>query len=411
MSCLWRLPLPACALLCALPAAQPPKKNWPDAEVMAVHNSALLIDTHNDVPLRVLEGLDFGRRSNTGHTDLARMREGGMSAQFFAAYVAAGFVRENRAANRALRMIDAIRTGIVERNAGQLALATTADEILAARKTGKIAALIGIEGGHAIEDDLGLLRMFFQLGVRYMTLTHFNHNSWATSSGEEAVPPGRPPGLTAFGRQVIAEMNRLGMMVDVAHVSDATFQDVMEASRAPVFNSHSACRALSDIPRNMSDDMIRQMARKGGLILINAGCEFLSPESAAFSPMLNPAAAAKVREKVASIADPKERGAAARKITAEMEAQMPRASIAGFVAHIAHVKRIAGVDFVGLGSDFDGVSCVPEGLEDVSKWPNLTRALLENGYTPAEIRKIYGENMLRFMRAVEEAGRKLRAAR
>lgn len=377
---------------------------------MAVHNSAILIDTHNDVTSKTLEGFDIGKRSGEGHTDLPRMQAGGMGAQFFAAYVAASYAAENRAAHRALQMIDTIRTDIAGRNGGDFVLASSADEITAAKKNGKIAALIGIEGGHAIEDDLRLLRTFYDLGVRYMTLTHTNNNSWATSSGDQP-PPGRPAGLTEFGRSVIAEMNRLGMMVDIAHVSDATFWDVLAASAAPVFSSHSSCRAISNIPRNMSDGMIRAMAKKGGLIHINFGCEFLSQKSADSSPFMNPAVAARIREKAASIQDPAQRRAAIRKLMEEMDVKVVRATLDDVVAHIDHVKRIAGVDFVGLGSDFDGVSCVPEGLEDVSKWPNLTRKLLERGYSAEEIRKIYGGNFLRFMSDVEAVGRRLRPAR
>jgi membrane dipeptidase len=389
---------------CAPAAAQ--KKTVTDAEVMAVHRSAVLIDTHNDVTSKTVEGFDIGKRSAEGHSDLPRMREGGMAGQFFAAYVAASYARDNRAAHRALQMIDTIRTDIAAKYPKDFTLAVDAAGIAAAKKAGKIAALIGIEGGHAIEDDLRLLRAFYDLGVRYMTLTHSNTNSWAASSGDQGRPKGQPQGLTAFGRQVIAEMNRIGMMIDIAHVSDQTFWDALEASRAPVFSSHSSCRALSNIPRNMTDDMIRAMAKKGGVIQINFGCEFLSQKSADSSPMLNPAVAAKIREKTAAIKDAKERRAAARKIMAEMDVKMERATIDDVVAHIDHVKEIAGIDHVGLGSDFDGVGCTPMGLEDVSKWPNLTRKLLEKGYSAAEIRKVYGENILRVMRAVEAAKRR-----
>ncbi len=381
-----------CALALAAGAAE--KRSWTDAEVMNVHRSALLIDTHNDVPLLTVAGWDIATRNQKGHTDLARLKEGGVGATFFAAYVAASYAREKRAAARALEMIDAIRTDIVARHPGDFALALTADDILRARKQGKIAALVGVEGGHAIEDNLRLLRCFYDLGARYMTLTHTNTNGWADSSGDlDHKDVAHHNGLTDFGRQVIGEMNHLGMMVDVAHVSDKTFWDVLAASKAPIFSSHSSCRALSKIPRNLSDEMIVAMARKGGVVQINIGCEFLSQKSADASPWINPAL-------LGPLLGPGADRAARRKKEEEVEARMPRATLADMVAHIDHVVKLAGVEAVGIGTDFDGVGCTPVGLEDVSKFPNLTRALLERGYSPADIRKIYGENMLRLMRAV-----------
>lgn len=382
------------ALLCTLlPLAAQSKRTWTDAEVMKVHQSALLIDGHNDVPMDVFDGLDLGPRRASGHTDIPRMRQGGMGAQFFAAYVAPTHIEQGTSARRALQMIDAIRTGILARHPETFTLATTAADILRARKSGKIAALIGIEGGHAIEGDLHLLRAFYDLGARYITLTHTKDVGWAGSSAEPS-----NSGLTDLGRQVIAEMNRLGMMVDIAHVSDKTFWDVIAASRAPVFSSHSSARALSNIPRNLSDDMIRAVAKSGGIVMINFCCEFLSQRSADTSAWINPAIAEQARAATASIPDPKARQKA---IDAFLAEKLHQASIDDVVAHIAHVRTVAGIGHVGLGSDFDGITCVPKGLEDVSKWPALTRKLLEAGFTPAEIRKVYGENLLRFMRAVE----------
>lgn len=347
------------------------------AEANKVHRKAILIDGHNDVTSETVRGLDLAQRRTEGHTDIPRMREGGMGAQFFAAYVSAEHIDRGSAAHRALQMIDTIRHDIVGQHPEDFQLALRAEDIAKVRKRGRIAALIGVEGGHAIEDDPRVLRTFYDLGARYMTLTHTRNLSWAGSSGEEG-----NAGLSELGRKVIAEMNRLGMMVDIAHVSDRTFWDVIEASKAPVFSSHSSCRALSNIPRNMTDEMIQAVARKGGLVMINFGCEFLSQKSADTSPWTNPTLG---------------RGA---------RTQMVKAKLADVVAHIDHVKKIAGIDAVGLGSDFDGVSCVPEGLEDVSRWPNLTKALLENGYSAADIRKVYGGNLLRFMKAVERAAAK-----
>ncbi len=334
-----------------------------DAEVMKVHKSALLIDTHNDITSRTVDGFDIGPRNTSDkptHTDLVRMKEGNIGAQFFAVYVAGGYVNGNHSANRALQMIDTVRHDIIERYPNDFVFATTAADIEAAHKRGKIAALMGIEGGHAIEDSLRLLRDYYALGVRYMTLTHSNTNNWADSSGDITKPDVQHHnGLTDFGKDVVREMNRLGMMVDIAHVADKTFWDALETSKAPVFSSHSSCRALADVPRNMTDEMIVAMAKKGGVIQINFSCGFL-------------------------------------KVGA-------KPTVADVAAHIDHVRQIAGIDAVGIGSDFDGIGCAPEGLDEVSKFPNLTRALLEKGYSAEDIRKVYGGNLLRVMRAVEKA--------
>lgn len=364
--------------LMVLPAGAQ-KKTWTEEEVLAVHRSALLIDGHNDVTSRTVRGWDIGSEKDARHTSIAKLRAGGVGAQFFAAYVSADLIDQGGSARRALEMIDTIRHDIVGRYPGQFVLALTADQIEAAHRAGKIAALIGIEGGHAIENEPRLLRAFYDLGARYMTLTHTRDLPWAGSSAESS-----NRGLSDLGRRIIEEMNRLGMMVDVAHVSDRTFWDVIEASRAPVFSSHSSARALSRIPRNMSDEMIRAVAKKGGLVMINLGCEFISQRSADTSPWIHP-----------------ELGKNAR---------CEQATLDEVVAHFEHIRKIAGVDFVGLGSDFDGVSCTPKGLEDVSQWPNLTRRLLEKGFSPEEIRKIYGGNFLRFLRAVERTAQDMRLA-
>lgn len=328
-----------------------------DAEVRRVHRSALLVDTHNDVPIRVRTGFDIGMRAERGHTDLPRLREGGVGAVFFAVWVPPALVKEHACAHRALEMFDAVRHGIIDRYPKDFTLALTADDIVAARRKGRIAALIGVEGGHAIEDSLALLRQYYRLGARYMTLTHVNTNEWADSSNDKPVHHG----LTEFGKQVIAEMNRLGMIVDVSHASDEVFRDVLEISRAPVFASHSGCRSLCDDPRNLTDDMIRALGEKGGVVQINFYSAYLTKRTS------------------------------------------PQAGIEDVVAHIEHVVKLAGIDAVGIGSDFDGITKPPVGLEDVSKFPNLTRALLSHGYSEGDIRKIYGGNTLRLMRGVERA--------
>ena len=361
------------------------------AEVAKIHKSLLLIDTHNDVTSRTVTGWDFGQRAADGNTDLPRMRQGGMGAQFFAVFVDASFEKDNHSARRALEMIDTVRHDIVGRFPNDFELALTAEDIERIHKHGKIAALLGIEGGHAIENSLRLLRDYYALGVRYMTLTHVNTNDWADSSGDTNIATvTHHNGLTDFGREVIREMNRLGMIVDISHVSDKTFWDALETSRAPIFASHSSSKVLSDIFRNMSDDMIVAMARKGGVIQLNCICEFLAQKS---YDAVKPLAAQIGKISMAEY----------RKGIVELQKTMPKATLDDLVAQIGHVVKIAGIDAVGIGSDFADVYCMPKELEDVSKFPNLTRALLEHGYSVPDIRKIYGGNTLRLMRAVAQA--------
>lgn len=381
-------------------------KSVTDAEVMRVHRSALLIDTHNDVPSRTVEGFDIGSRTGTGHTDIARLKAGGVGAQFFAVYVAASYVKANQSGNRALQMIDTVRHDIVQRYPNDFMLATTAKDIEEAHRRGKIAALMGIEGGHAIEDSLRLLRDYYDLGVRYMTLTHSNTNNWADSSGDVDDPKVKHHnGLTGPGKEIIREMNRLGMMVDISHVADKTFWDALEASKAPIFASHSSCRALTRHARNMTDEMIVALAKKGGVVQVNFYCGFISQKfrdnDAADTKALDVRMARETAGKTLSEPD---RQILSEKLRKEMN--LSRATLADVVDHIDHIRKIAGVDAIGLGGDFDGVSCTPVGLEDVSKYPNLTRALLEKGYSAEDIRKIYGGNFLRVMRAVEAAAGK-----
>ena len=361
-----------------------------DAEVERVHKSALLIDTHNDITSRTVDGYDIGKAVNDGHTNLKALRDGGVGAQFFAVFVAANYVNGNRSANRTLQMIDTVRHDIIARYPNDFVFAGTADDIERIHKQGKIAALMGIEGGHAIEDSLRLLRDYYALGIRYMTLTHSNTNNWADSSGDmDKAGVQHHSGLTDFGKQVVREMNRLGMMVDISHVADKTFWDALEVSAAPPFASHSSCRAISNVPRNMTDDMIVALAKKGGVVQVNFACEFLSQRTADASKDLLPKIMAA-------------RGENNRALMEEYRKTVPPATLADVVAHIDHVVKVAGINAVGIGSDFDGIQCAPVGLEDVSKFPSLTRALLEKGYSAEDIRKIYGGNLLRVMRAVEK---------
>jgi membrane dipeptidase len=398
----------ACAVAASCLPAQPPgrqKRTVSDAEVMRVHNSAILIDTHNDVTSATVAGLDIGKPNTDHHTDLPRMKKGGMGGQFFAVYVAASYVEGNRSAHRTLDMIDTVRHDIVEKYPNDFLFATTAADIRRAHKMHKIAALMGIEGGHAIEDSPRILRDYYDLGVRYMTLTHANSNHWADSSGDTNKPNN---GLSPLGKEIVHEMNRLGMIVDISHVSDKTFFDALETSQAPIFASHSSCRAISPAPRNMTDEMIQALAKKGGVIQINFACDFLNPDvfkadeaaSARMVPLRD-----ELMKKYAGEPDGIQRAMREAR-EAVGTANTPRATLADVVKHIDHVVAIAGVDAVGLGSDFDGIDCAPVDLDSVDKWPNLTRALLQEGYTAAEIRKIYGGNTLRLMEAVERAAQK-----
>jgi membrane dipeptidase len=382
------------------------KRTVTDAEVTRVHKSTTLIDTHNDVTSSTVAGMDIGKPNPDHMTDLPRMKQGGMGAQFFAVFVGANYVTDNHAANRTLQMIDTVRHDIVARYPNDFLLSTTAADVRLAHKQHKIAALLGIEGGHGIEDSPRLLRDYFDLGVRYMTLTHSNSNHWADSSGDANKPNN---GLSPLGKQIVAEMNRLGMIVDISHVSDKTFWDALEISTAPIFASHSSCRALSPAPRNMTDEMIAALAKKHGVVQINFSCDFLNPEVLAANDANREKMNAMRDELMKQYAgDPDGLRKAMRESRTAAGASERRATLADVVKHINHVVQIAGVDSVGLGSDFDGIGCAPEGLDSVDKWPNLTRALLEEGYTAPEIRKIYGENTLRLMAAVERAAKPVR---
>ena len=391
------------AAMLTLASVNAQTRNVSEAEVARVHQSALLIDTHNDVTSFTVDGMDIGKPQPKRHTDLAKLKQGGVGAVFFAVYVGSNYVDGNRAAHRTLEMIDTVKHDIANRYPNDFALATTAAEIEGARKNKKIAVLLGIEGGHAIEDSLRLLRTYYSLGVRYMTLTHSNSNNWADSSGDA----GKHNGLTPFGEQVVGEMNRLGMMVDISHVSDKTFYDVLAASRAPILASHSSCRQISPIARNMTDEMIRALAGKGGVIQINFGCEFLSAKSAETSTWTNVARRSAVEAELAKLGKltPLRREDELAAIAKRLGYETTPATLADVVEHVEHVIKIAGVDHVGIGSDFDGVNCVPVGLDDVSKFPALTRALLERGHSAGDIQKIYGGNLLRVMRAVEKAAK------
>ena len=377
------------------------------AEVDKITHEAILIDTHDDVTSRTVDGYDIATPNKRGQTDLARMK-GFLGAEFFAVYVDASYVNGNHSANRALQMIDTVRTDIVAKHPNDFVFATTADDIVRAHAQHKIAALEGIEGGHAIEDSLRLLRDYYALGVRYMTLTHFNTNNWADAQGDIDDPKVKHHGgLTPFGKDVVREMNRLGMMVDISHTADPTFYDAIAVSTAPIIASHSSCRAISSNTRNMTDDMIRKLAANGGVIQINFDCGYLSQRYNEAEKPIMAESKAKMAE-FRKIEDPAAREAAIEAWYQERSAQLPPATLADVVANIDHVVKIGGIDHVGIGTDFDGVGCVPAELSSYDKFPRLTRALLEKGYSAQDIEKIYGGNLLRVMHAVEQRARELK---
>ncbi|MBI4481469.1 MAG: membrane dipeptidase [Acidobacteria bacterium] len=369
-----------------------PQESLP-ARAERLHREALVVDTHADTLQRVLfGGVDLGQRLSTGHLDLPRMKEGGLDAQFFAVWVDSVFSGPV-AIKQTLRLIDCVNQ-LVARYPDRVVLARTAEEVEAAALSGRIAALMGIEGGHAIDDDLRVLRVFHGLGVRYMTLTWSNTNHWADSSGDKRVHGG----LTEFGRQVVREMNRIGMIVDISHVSDETFYEVLRVTKQPVIASHSSCRALTQVPRNMTDDMLRALAKNGGVIGINFYSAFLDSEFARKSREGD--GGRRMRELARKYRGDPDRLAAERYKLFENPSSVPPPPLKVLIDHIHHAVQVAGVDHVGLGSDFDGIDSAPRGMEDVTRLPQITSELLQRGYAEKEVRKILGENFLRVLREV-----------
>jgi membrane dipeptidase len=367
------------------------------ARAARIHTQAIIVDTHIDTTqMLAREGWDFmsrheppstasgqdrgaastqaARNEGYSHVDYPRMREGGLDAAFFSIYMP-GTITGPEAVKRSLVMIDNVRR-LAEQHPNEIVLATTAAEVRAAAKAGKVAALMGMEGGHMIDDSLSVLRDYARLGVRYLTLTHSVNTNWGDSSGDKPAHNG----LTDFGKDVVRELNRLGVMVDISHVADKTFWDALEVSRAPLVASHSSCRALSGHPRNMTDDMIRALAAKGGVIQINYSTTFLDND---------------LYEATQKNVPPAER---------------PKVSWEKIVDHIDHAVKLVGPTHVGLGSDFDGTT-VPIGMEDVSRLPKITEALLAKGYSELDVTNILGGNLLRLMARVEQVGRELRTGR
>lgn len=362
-----------------------------------IHREAIVVDAHSDTTWRFMhEEWDFTARHDDGHMDLPRMRQGGIDAQFFAVCKARAVAQgDTDLLKQALDMIDGVHCA-VHRYPDDLALATTADEVRAAVSEGKIAAVIAIEGGYLIEDDLAVLRTFYRLGARSMTLTHGFHTSWADSAGIGVPLEPKHGGLTDFGREVVREMNRLGMMVDVSHVAESTVRDALEVSSAPLLASHSGCRALADHPRNISDEMIQALAAKGGVIHSVFFPLFIDPEKARMVRDLRPQIE-RLQEELKD--DPDGFQEERRRLHQRMAETPSPASL--IVDHIEHVIELVGDDHVGLGADWDGVSFLPQGMEDCSKVPYITLELLRRGHTESTIKKVLGENTLRLMAQVQ----------
>ena len=407
-------PLALAAVACAPPSRPSAPASTRSMEIpevspraLRVYRDAVVIDTHNDMPSRILEDdydpdvrhqPGFGRTE--GHTDLPRLVESGLTAEFMSAWVDAPYAsRPGASFERAMQHVTTIRAW-VGRHPDRLLFATTAADVRRAKQEGKVAILIGVEGGHAIESSLDRLRELHAHGVRYLTLTWNNGLPWAGSSiGEEGTRKG---GLTTFGRDVVREMNRLGMLVDLSHVSDSTFYDALAVSTVPVIASHSSARALSDFPRNLSDDQLRAIGRNGGVVNVNFYSRFLDSQYRARAEAVDAEIAAARR---ALSPGPDSTAASARLSArrASLLAALPQTPFSVLIDHIDHVARVAGVDHVGLGSDFDGVSALPLGIEDVTRLPRIAQGLLDRGYSDSDVKKILGGNMLRVMTRVLDA--------
>jgi len=396
------------ALLILLGSTATAQTRVDPARVDRLLQRAVVIDLHDDTPQMIVdEGYNLGEKHDYGQVDIPRMRTGHVSGLFLSLWTDSDRYTPVEAIRRTLQQIDGVRREIA-RHPGDLEMATTSAGILAARQRGHIAILMGVEGGHAIDSDLSVLRSYAELGVRYLTLTHTNHTPWADS----ASLAGAHNGLTDFGRQVVREMNRLGMMVDISHVSDKTFLDALETSSAPVIASHSSSRALANAPRNMTDDMLRALAKKGGVVHINYYEGFLDAGFAEREKALKAEQAEQnaIDDRTPKFGDRSQNGRAVRQINAQRIAKLGRLPLSRLLDHFEHAIKVAGVDHVGLGSDFDGADDLfPEGMEDISKTPNLVRGLMERGFSDEDILKILGGNTLRVMREVEQESRRLKA--
>jgi membrane dipeptidase len=384
------------------------------AHARSLQQSAIVVDTHADTPQRFLDtNFDIGSAdpNDKGQISLDKVRAGNLGAEFFSIWVAPEG-NEGRFAKRAFELIDSVYEQAA-RHPDRMMMAFSVADIERAHREKKLAALMGIEGGHAIEDDLHLLRDFYRLGVRYMTLSWSNTNNWADSSGDIDDPKvTHHNGLTDLGKQVVLEMNRLGMMVDISHVADKTFWDAVATTKAPVIASHSSSRALVNAPRNMTDDMLKAVAKNNGVVMVNFFSGFLSED-------FRKASEAQAKDREAAVQDFISKQKAMGKdpqyidsepIQEEWLARIPRPPFSVLVDHIDHIAKVAGVDHVGLGSDFDGVSgALPAGMNSAADLPKITQALLDRGYKDEDVRKILGGNLLRVFRQVEQVSRQMTA--
>jgi membrane dipeptidase len=409
------------ALICAQTPATPTHHMTNKTRSSAgVQRSFLVIDTHADTPQRFVdEHFDLADPLGGGNLNLDSIHKGNLGAEFFSIWVEPT-IYKGQYARRTLELIDSVKQQVA-RHPKQLEFVATPGGIEEAHRNHRLAVLMGIEGGHSIENSIPLLRQYYALGVRYMTLTWANSNDWADSSGDidDKSVPHTKEGLTEFGKDVVYEMNRLGMMVDISHVSDATFYRTLRISRAPVIASHSAARALCDAPRNMTDDMLRAVANygggpnsKGGVVQVNFYSGFISqawrdahkaiePEAQKAVQALKDKAKAEGRE-----ATPAE----IEKVQREFADRIPRPPLSALIDHIDHIAKVAGIDHVGIGSDFDGIGGqLPEGIDSAADLPKITEALMARGYTAEDCRKILGGNLLRVFREVEQVSHELQA--
>ena len=403
--------------LCAsLSLAQNSAPSPVSAHARTLHNSAIVIDTHADTPQRFLDrGFDIGSTDPTdkGQISLDKIRAGNLGAEFFSIWVDPETTDAAHYDRRAMDLIDSVYQQAARRP-DRMMMAFTAADIERAHREKKFATMMGIEGGHAIQDDLHLLRDFYRLGVRYMTLSWSNTNNWADSSGDIDDPKVQHHnGLTDFGKQVVLEMNRLGMMVDISHVADKTFWDTIEVTKAPVIASHSSARALTNAPRNMTDDMLKAVTKNNGVVMVNFFSGFIDEN-------YRKAEEAQAKDREAAVkeylAQQKASGkdvqyVDAERIQEEWLARIPRPPLKALIDHIDHIAKVAGVDHVGLGSDFDGVSgALPEGIQSAADLPKITQALLDRGYSDDDIKKILGGNLLRVLREVERVSQQIQAS-
>jgi membrane dipeptidase len=412
-----RILLLSCVVLAAYStAAQSANSSDPavSAKARAIHESALIIDTHADTPQRFLdEGFDIGSTdpNDIGHISLDKAKRGNLGAEFFSIWVEPE-TNQGHFARHTFDLIDSVYEQAA-RHPDRMRMAFSVADIERAHKEHKLAALMGIEGGHSIENDMHLLRDYYRLGVRYMTLSWSNTNEWADSSGDIADPKVQHHnGLTDFGKQVVLEMNRLGMMVDISHVADKTFWDAIATTKAPLIASHSSARALTDAPRNMTDDMLRAVAKNGGVVDVNFYSGFVDENYRQASIAIGKQAAEAIR---VFVEKQKAEGKTIPyteidRIEREWAAKIPRPPLKSLIDHIDHIAKVAGVDHVGLGSDFDGVAgATPAGIDSAADLPKITQALLDRGYSADDIKKILGGNILRVFRQVETVSHEMQA--